>query len=136
MAIINLDTEKYLFETDEIKRIDVVGASDDDSSHEKQDTRRDGLLLAEPEVKTKRPPYFKVVLLNDDYTPMDFVVFVLKDIFHQSHEASISIMLDIHNKGAGVCGIYTRDVAETKAELVITMSRRNEYPLQCRVEKA
>ena len=100
-----------------------------------QDVRYDGLLLAEPEVKTKRPPFFKVVLLNDDYTPMDFVTFILKDVFHKSHEESVSIMLEIHHKGAGVCGVYTRDVAETKAELVITMSRRNEYPLQCRVEK-
>ena len=101
-----------------------------------QEIRHDGLLLAEPEVKTKRPPWFKVVLLNDDYTPMDFVVFLIKDIFHRSHEEAVSIMLDIHKRGAGVCGVFTRDVAETKAELVITLSRRNEYPLQCRVEKA
>lgn len=114
----------------------MVKMTSDDDDHGQQDTRHDGLMLAEPEVKTKRPPYFKVVLLNDDYTPMDFVVFVLKDIFHLDHEASIGIMLEIHNKGAGVCGVYTRDVAETKAELVITLSRRNEYPLQCHVEKA
>lgn len=103
---------------------------------ELQEVKRDGLLLAEPEVKTKRPPFFKVVLLNDDYTPMDFVTFVLKDIFHKNHEEAVSIMMEIHNKGEGMCGVYTRDVAETKAELVITISRRNEYPLQCRVEKA
>jgi len=109
--------------------------SGEDGSGETQEVRKDGLLLAEPKVKTKRPPLFKVVLLNDDYTPMDFVVFILKDIFHKNHEEAISIMLDIHNRGAGLCGVYTRDVAETKAELVITLSRRNEYPLQCRVEK-
>jgi ATP-dependent Clp protease adaptor protein ClpS len=111
--------------------------SDDDGSGGKEvrEVRHDGLLLAEPEVKTKRPPFFKVVLLNDDYTPMDFVTFILKDVFRKSHEESVSIMLEIHHKGAGICGVYTRDVAETKAELVITMSRRNEYPLQCRVEK-
>jgi ATP-dependent Clp protease adaptor protein ClpS len=127
MAIMSLDTENT----------SITAASDDNGDSGKyQEVRHDGLLLAEPEVKTKRPPHFKVVLLNDDYTPMDFVVFILKDIFHRSHEESISIMLEIHNKGAGVCGIYTRDVAETKAELVITMSRRSEYPLQCRVEKA
>ncbi len=101
-----------------------------------QEVKRDGLLLAEPEVKTKRPPSFKVLLLNDDYTPMDFVTFILKDIFHKNHEEAVSIMLEIHNKGESVCGVYTRDVAETKAELVITIARRNEYPLQCRVEKA
>jgi len=99
-----------------------------------QDIKTDGLLLAEPKVKTKVPPYFKVVLLNDDYTPMDFVVLILKDIFRKSHEESISIMLEVHQKGEGICGIYTRDVAETKAEEVIITARRNEYPLQCRVE--
>ncbi|MFW0777310.1 MAG: ATP-dependent Clp protease adapter ClpS [Rickettsiales bacterium] len=100
-----------------------------------REVRHDGLLLAEPKVKTKRPPLFKVVLVNDDYTPMDFVVFVLKDIFRKNHEEAVSIMMEIHQKGEGVCGVFTRDVAETKAELVITLSRRNEYPLQCRVEK-
>ena len=112
-------------------------ASSDGGSKEGglQEIRNDGLLLAEPEVKTKRPPFFKVVLLNDDYTPMDFVTFILKDIFHKNHEEAVSIMIEIHNKGEGMCGVYTRDVAETKAELVITISRRNEYPLQCRVEK-
>jgi ATP-dependent Clp protease adaptor protein ClpS len=99
-----------------------------------QEVKHDGLLLAEPETKTKVPPYFKVVLLNDDYTPMDFVVFLLKDIFHKAHLDAVNIMLEIHNIGAGVCGVYTRDVAETKAELAITLARRNEYPLQCRVE--
>lgn len=100
-----------------------------------REERFDGLMLAEPEVKTKRPPFFKVVLLNDDFTPMDFVVFVLKDIFRKSHEEAVTTMLDVHHKGAGICGVYTRDVAETKAELVVTLARRNEYPLQCRVEK-
>lgn len=93
------------------------------------------LMLAEPEVKTKRPPFFKVVLLNDDFTPMDFVVFILKDIFHKNHEEAVSTMLDVHHKGAGICGVFTRDVAETKSELVVTLARRNEYPLQCLVEK-
>ena len=112
------------------------GAADGDGGGDLQEVRHDGLLVAEPEVKTKRPPFFKVVLLNDDYTPMDFVVFVLKDVFRRNHEEAVGIMLEIHNRGAGICGVYTRDVAETKAELAITLSRRNEYPLQCRVEKA
>ena len=97
----------------------------------KQDTEQ---VLERQTVKP--PPLYQVALLNDDYTPMDFVTFILKDVFHKTHEESVSIMLEIHHRGAGVCGVYTRDVAETKAELVITMSRRNEYPLQCRVEKA
>lgn len=112
-----------------------MNASRNNGGDSEQEVRRDGLLLAEPEVKTKRPPFFKVVLLNDDYTPMDFVVFLLKDIFRKAHEEAVNIMLEIHHKGAGICGVYTRDVAETKAELAITLARRNEYPLQCRVEK-
>lgn len=96
---------------------------------------RDEVLLAKPESKTKRPPFYKVVLMNDDYTPMDFVVYVLKDIFRKSHADAVTIMLDVHQKGEGVCGVYTRDVAETKAEVVVAVSRQREYPLQCRVEK-
>lgn len=107
----------------------------DPNGGEEHEVRRDELLVVEPEVKTKRPPYFKVVLLNDDYTPMDFVVFLLKDVFRKNHEDAINTMLEIHHKGEGLCGVYTRDVAETKAELAITLARRSEYPLQCRVEK-
>jgi ATP-dependent Clp protease adaptor protein ClpS len=103
-------------------------------SGKEQEVRHDGLLLAEPVTKTKVPPYFKVVLLNDDFTPMDFVVFILKDIFRKTHMEAVDTMLEIHHQGAGTGGIYTRDVAETKAELAITLARRNEYPLQCRVE--
>jgi ATP-dependent Clp protease adaptor protein ClpS len=92
------------------------------------------VLLAEPKVKTKRPPFFKVVLLNDDYTPMDFVVQVLMEIFRKNREEAHGIMLEVHQRGAGVCGVYTRDIAETKAETVVIAARRREYPLQCRVE--
>jgi len=130
MAIMTIDTE-----ITKPKGNTVISNTSEGGGGEVQEVKKDSLLLAEPEVKTKRPPFFKVVLLNDDYTPMDFVTFVLKDIFHKNHEEAVSIMLEIHNRGAGICGVYTRDVAETKAELVITISRRNEYPLQCRVEK-
>src|SRR6185295_16187005 len=118
-----------------IMKLDTEMAEPDRDDGGEQEVRHDGLLLAEPEVKTKRPPYFKVVLLNDDYTPMDFVVFLLKDVFRKNHTEAVNTMLEIHRKGEGLGGIYTRDVAETKAELAITLSRRNEYPLQCRVEK-
>ena len=94
------------------------------------------LLIADPEVKTKRPSFFKVVLLNDDYTPMEFVVQVLRDIFRKTQEEAVGIMLEVHHRGAGICGVYTRDVAETKAETVVATARRHEYPLQCRVELA
>lgn len=96
---------------------------------------QDDLLVLEPKTETKRPPFFKVVLLNDDFTPMEFVVEILKSVFRHPHEEAVSIMLQIHHKGAGICGVFTRDVAETKAEIVIGLARKNEYPLQCVLEK-
>lgn len=95
----------------------------------------ENVMVAEPKTKTKKPPFYKVILLNDDYTPMDFVVLVLKQLFHKSHEDAIRIMLEVHNRGSGMCGVFTLDVAETKSEQVTTAARMNEYPLQCVVEK-
>lgn len=95
-----------------------------------------GLMVAEPKLLTKRPPFFKVVMINDDYTPMEFVVQVLKEVFRKAHEEAVSIMMDIHNRGAGTCGVYTRDVAETKAEAAVVIARSHEYPLQVVVEHA
>jgi len=74
-------------------------------------------------------------MLNDDYTPMDFVVDVLKNIFRKNHHDAINIMLEIHHKGAGLCGVYTKDVAETKAQMVVDRARSQDYPLQCVVER-
>ena len=88
-----------------------------------------------PRTKAKRPPFYKVVMLNDDYTPMDFVVEVLKTIFHQEHLDAVNTMLQIHHKGSAVAGIYTRDVAETKIEIVTSRARKQEYPLQCVMEQ-
>jgi ATP-dependent Clp protease adaptor protein ClpS len=93
------------------------------------------VMIAEPKARTKRPPFFKVLLLNDDYTPMDFVVQVLQSIFRKNHEEALATMMEVHNRGAGVCGIFTRDVAETKADHVVMLARQHEYPLQCRVEQ-
>lgn len=94
------------------------------------------VLVAEPKAKVKRPPFFKVVMINDDYTPMDFVVQVLKEVFRKTHDEAVGVMVDVHQRGSGICGIYPRDVAETKAELTTAVARRHEYPLQCRVEMA
>ena len=93
-----------------------------------------GLLVAEPKVQTKRPPMYKVILLNDDYTPMDFVVMVLEQIFRIPHHDALNVMLEVHQKGAGLAGVYTRDVAETKVDQVIEYARINDYPLQCTLE--
>lgn len=92
-------------------------------------------LATETRVKTKKPSMYRVLLLNDDYTPMEFVVFVLEQFFNKSREQATRIMLHVHQKGVGVCGIYTFEVAETKVAQVMDLARRNEHPLQCTMEK-
>jgi ATP-dependent Clp protease adaptor protein ClpS len=91
-------------------------------------------LATRTKVLAVRPPMYKVVMLNDDYTPMDFVVTALMEVFHRSQADATRIMLDIHNQGSGICGVYTRDVAETKAEIVIERAHSQGHPLQCVVE--
>ena len=93
-------------------------------------------IKTKPKSKTKKPSMYKVLLLNDDYTPMDFVVSVLESYFSKSREEATEIMLNVHKKGVGLCGIYTYEVAETKATQVINLARRNQHPLQCHIEKA
>lgn len=78
---------------------------------------------------------YRVLILNDDYTPMEFVVFVLEQFFNKSREQATRIMLHVHQKGVGVCGVYTFEVAETKVAQVMDLARRNEHPLQCTMEK-
>lgn len=107
--------------------------SDGDSGF--PDGTHSNVMLAEPLVKTKRPPMYKVILLNDDYTPMDFVVSVLEQIFRKTHAQALQIMLQVHEKGAAPAGIYTRDVAETKVDQVVEYARMNDYPLQCTLEQ-
>jgi ATP-dependent Clp protease adaptor protein ClpS len=85
--------------------------------------------------KTKRPSLYKVLLLNDDYTPMEFVVHILEEFFGKSRDEAVEIMLHVHNRGVGVCGVYTFEIAETKVAQVIDKARRNEHPLQCTMEK-
>lgn len=87
------------------------------------------------EQKTKAPKRYKVIMHNDDYTTMEFVLHVLKSVFRKSQEAAQAIMLKIHHEGRGVCGIYTFEIAETKVQKVLKMARENEYPLRCSVER-
>jgi len=108
----------------------VAGHYDEDG-----DTKLDELLVLEPKTKTKRPPFFKVVMLNDDYTPMDFVIQILTGIFKHSEEDAMTIMMKIHNQGSATCGLFTRDVAETKIDMVIAVARKNDFPLQCAMER-
>ena len=85
--------------------------------------------------KTKKPPLYKVLLLNDDFTPMEFVVYVLERFFHKSRQEATTIMLHVHRRGVGVCGIFTYEVAETKVNQVVDHARQNQHPLQCTMEK-
>ena len=95
-----------------------------------------GLNLAtKTRVLTKKPSMYRVLLLNDDYTPMEFVVLILERFFNKNREQATRIMLHVHQKGVGVCGVYTYEVAETKVAQVMDLARRNEHALQCTMEK-
>lgn len=85
--------------------------------------------------RAKRPSLYRVLLLNDDYTPMEFVVLVLQDVFNKSREEAMQIMLHVHHKGVGECGVYPFEVAETKVTRVMDTARKNQHPLQCVMEK-
>ncbi len=99
----------------------------------KDDPGTGTLVRAKP--KTKKPSMYKVLLLNDDYTPMEFVVHVLEHFFGKSHADAMRIMLHVHRRGVGLCGVYTYEIAETKVNQVVDFARRHEYPLQCTLEK-
>jgi ATP-dependent Clp protease adaptor protein ClpS len=86
-------------------------------------------------VRTKKPSMYKVLMLNDDYTPMEFVVDVLQHIFQKNREEATKIMLHVHQKGVGICGVYTYEVAETKVTQTVDYARKNQHPLQCTLEK-
>jgi len=86
--------------------------------------------------KTKKPSMFRVLILNDDYTPMEFVVSVLVGIFFKTQEEATQIMLNVHQNGIGTCGVYTYEIAETKVAQVMDAAKRDQHPLQCRLEKA
>lgn len=92
-------------------------------------------LVTKTRVKTKKPSLYRVVILNDDYTPMEFVVFILERFFNKNSEDAYQIMLHVHNHGVGVCGVFTYEVAETKVAQVRDMARRNEHPLRCDLER-
>lgn len=94
-----------------------------------------GLAVQEARPKIKKPRMFKVILLNDDYTPMDFVVQVLMQFFNMNEESATQIMLNVHTKGMGICGTYTREIAETKVYIVNEYSRSHQHPLLCTMEE-
>jgi len=97
--------------------------------------REDSTVLEARKSKLKPPPLFKVLLLNDDYTPMDFVIVVLQEFFLKSREQATQIMLKVHREGRGVCGVYPKDLAATKVEQVMAFARQQQHPLQCVMEE-
>ena len=103
---------------------------------EREDDPREGVgTITKTAPKVARPSLYKVLLLNDDYTPQEFVVWLLEQIFQKSQEDAVRIMLHVHQTGIGICGVYTYEVAETKVAQVMELARRNEHPLQCTMEK-
>ena len=92
-------------------------------------------VLLETKPKTKKPSMYNVLLLNDDYTPMEFVVLVLESVFNKNQEEATQIMLHVHKNGVGVCGTFTYEVAEEKCKTVMDLAKKNEHPLQCTMEK-
>ena len=109
-------------------------ANEDQNSNNNKDDFQRGLLL-DTKPKTKKPSMYNVLLLNDDYTPMEFVIEVLEKFFGKRQDEATQIMLHVHQKGIGVCGIYTYEIAETKAVQVTNYARKYEHPLQLQLEK-
>jgi ATP-dependent Clp protease adaptor protein ClpS len=108
--------------------------SENENNRPNDDGPQNGVVIkARP--KTKRPSMYKVLMLNDDYTPMEFVVHVLERFFGKNREEATHIMMQVHQRGVGVCGVYTYEVAETKVTQVMDLARQNQHPLQCTIEK-
>ena len=98
--------------------------------------QREESVITDQRQEIDEPSLYKVLLHNDDYTTMDFVIMILEGIFHKSTDEATQIMLNVHNQGVGVAGIYTRDLADTKVAVVHEMARQSEYPLRCSIEQA
>jgi ATP-dependent Clp protease adaptor protein ClpS len=100
------------------------------------DRKTDGGVLTDEKQKVLEPPLYKVLLHNDDYTTMDFVITILETVFHKDPGEATRIMLNVHQQGIGIAGIYTREIADTKIHIVHDLARRNEFPLKCSMEQA
>jgi len=118
---------------EDYKEITLATSGEDDE--DEGDSGRQTGVVTKTRPKTKKPNLYKVLLLNDDYTPMEFVVHVLEKYFNKGHEDATRIMLQVHQQGVGICGVYTYEVAETKVTQVIDFSRQHGHPLQCTMEK-
>jgi len=121
-----MNKDFYLTEMNSKQATPMVNSTDPD--------QQDGVMVQAAKPKLKKPPLYRVILLNDDYTPMEFVVSILKDIFQMNEEEAVQVMLHVHQKGVGVCGVFTREIAETKVELVMQAANNHQHPLQCTME--
>lgn len=106
-----------------------------DENNDDPDGGQEGRVGTKTLTRTKKPSLYRVLLLNDDYTPMEFVVYVLERFFSKTREEATTIMLHVHQNGVGLCGVFTYEVAETKVAQVLDLARRHEHPLQCTMEK-
>jgi len=106
-----------------------MAMSEDSSHHER------GLVVEEAKPRLKKPPLYQVILLNDDYTPMEFVVDVLERIFNLNRTVATRVMLEVHTRGKGVCGVFTYEIAETKVAQVTSYARQHQHPLLCTMEE-
>ena len=123
--------KKFLFIKLSMKKI-VLEEFDNNS----QNNELQGGLLLDSQPKTKKPSMYNVLLLNDDYTPMEFVIMVLEKVFNKREDEATQIMLHVHKNGIGVCGTFTYEVAESKCKSVMDMAKKNEHPLQSAMEKS
>ncbi len=127
-------SNSYYFRSEETQGVELIKRGIDWRMSREEEDSTGGLALEESKPEVKRPPLFKVVLINDDYTPMEFVVEVLQIFFRMNREQATHVMLTVHTQGKGVCGIFTRDIAETKAAQVNQYAREHEHPLLCEIE--
>lgn len=118
----------------EEERMEDEGADDGSGGEPGRENPQTGILL-KTRPKVKKPSMYKVLLLNDDYTPMEFVVHVVEKFFNKNRQEATDVMLHVHRRGVGVCGIFTYEIAETKVAQVMDFARANEQPLQCTMEK-
>ena len=119
--------------TDDLPERPVRLANDD--RKQKNDQGPGTAVITKTRPQTKRPHLYRVLLLNDDYTPMEFVVHILERFFNKARDEAVQIMLHVHRHGVGICGVFTYEIAETKVAQVIEFSRRHQHPLQCTMEK-
>jgi ATP-dependent Clp protease adaptor protein ClpS len=123
---------------DEIKgsnNCKMIGKGVRNSMANDDDENGNGQLILDSRTKTKKPAMYKVIMLNDDYTPMEFVVHVLQKFFGRSSGEATQIMLNVHQRGVGICGVYSFEIAESKAQKTINHARKNDHPLQLQLEK-